>query len=111
MLRARSELDSWVSREAAFLVNNWILLFAALFILFATMFPTLSEAVTGQRLTVGPPFFNKWMPPIVLILLSLTGYGPLTAWRKSTLINLRDSFLIPVGCAIVVGGTVVALGV
>ena len=96
LLRSRNELDSWLSREAAFLVNNWILLFAALFVLFATMFPTLSEAVTGERLTVGPPFFNKWMLPIGLILLFLTGYGPLTAWRKSTLINLRDSFLIPV---------------
>ena len=53
LLRARNELDSWVSREAAFLVNNWILLFAAFFVLFATMFPTLSEAVTGERLTVG----------------------------------------------------------
>src|SRR6478672_3603927 len=54
LLRARTnELDSWVSREAAFLVNNWILLFSAFFVLFATMFPTLSEAVTGERLTVG----------------------------------------------------------
>ena len=111
LLRSRNELDSWVSREAAFLINNWILLFAAVFVLFATMFPTLSEAITGQRLTVGPPFFNKWMLPIGLMLLFLTGYGPLTAWRKSTLINLRDSFLIPGGCALVVGVTVVALGV
>src|SRR5207244_7249286 len=95
LLRSRNELDSWSSREAAFLVNNWILLFAALFVLFATMFPTLSEAVTGQRLTVGPPFFNKWMLPIGLILLLLTGIAPLLAWRKSTLVNLRDSFLWP----------------
>src|SRR6185295_3517657 len=111
LLRSRNELDSWVSREAAFLVNNWILLFAALFVLFATMFPTLSEAVTGERLTVGPPFFNKWMLPIGLILLFLTGYGPLTAWRKSTLINLRDSFLFPAACGLAVGIAVVALGV
>ena len=52
LLRSRNELDSWVSREAAFLVNNWILLFSAFFVLFATMFPTLSEAITGTRLTV-----------------------------------------------------------
>ena len=97
LLKARNELDSWVSREAAFLVNNWILLFSALFVLFATMFPTLSEAVTGNRLTVVAPFFNKWMVPIGLVMLVLTGTGPLLAWRKSTLINLRDSFLFPVG--------------
>ena len=66
LLRARNELDSWLSREAAFLVNNWILLFSAFFVLFATMFPTLSEAITGERLTVAAPFFNKWMVPIGL---------------------------------------------
>src|SRR5712691_10592613 len=59
LLRARNELDSWVSREAAFIVNNWILLFSAFFILFATMFPTLSEAITKTRLTVASPFYNK----------------------------------------------------
>ena len=111
LLRSRNELDSWVSREAAFLANNWILLFSAFFVLFATMFPTLSEALTGERLTVGPPFFNQWMLPIGLALLLLTGVGPLLAWRKSTLINLRDSFLFPVGLAIVVSGALVALGV
>ena len=96
LLQSRHELDSWVSREAAFLANNWILLFAAFFVLFATMFPTLREAVTGERLTVGPPFFNQWMLPIGLVLLFLTGVGPLLAWRKSTLSNLRDQFLWPV---------------
>jgi cytochrome c-type biogenesis protein CcmF len=111
LLKARNEFDSWVSREAAFLANNWILLFAAMFVLFATMFPTLSEAVTGERLTVAAPFFNRWMLPIGLILLLLTGIGPLLAWRKSTLINLRDSFLVPVIVGLAVGGLVVALGV
>ncbi len=110
LLRSRHELDSWVSREAAFLVNNWILLFAALFVLFATMFPTLSEALTGERLTVGPPFFNKWMLPIGLVLLLLTGVGPLLAWRKSTLANLRYQFLWPVTAGVVTAGALAALG-
>src|SRR5216684_4122230 len=87
LLKARNELDSWMSREAAFMVNNWVLLFAALFVLFATMFPTLSEAITGHRLTVAAPFFNKWMVPIGFVLLFLTGVGPLLAWRKSTTKN------------------------
>jgi len=111
LLRSRNELDSWVSREAAFLLNNWILLFSAFFVLFATMFPTLSEAVTKQRITVGPPFFNQWMIPIGLVLLLLTGIGPLLAWRKSTILNLRDQFLFPTLSAVVIGGLVVALGV
>jgi cytochrome c-type biogenesis protein CcmF len=103
LLRARHELDSWLSREAAFLANNWILLFAALFVLFATMFPTLSEALAGERLTVGGAFFNKWMAPIGFALLLLTGAGPLLAWRKSTLSNMRQQFLWPVGFALAVG--------
>ncbi len=111
MLRSRHELDSWVSREAAFLVNNWVLLFAAFFVLFAAMFPTLSEAVRGQRLTVGPPFFNKWMTPIGLVLLFLTGVGPLLAWRKSTLTNLRLQFQWSVIGAVLVGVGVAFLGV
>jgi cytochrome c-type biogenesis protein CcmF len=94
-LRSRATLESWISREAAFTVNNWILLFAAFFILFATMFPTLSEMVTGERITVGPPFFNKWMVPIGLVLLFLTGVGPLIAWRKATVSHLRYQFFWP----------------
>src|SRR5436309_3907784 len=111
LLKARNELDSWVSREAAFLVNNWILLFCALFVLFATMFPTLSEAIRGERLTVSAPFFNKWMLPIGLVLLLLTGVGPLLAWRKSTLSNLRDSFLWPAVTAAVTAVLILAIGV
>lgn len=111
LLRGRHELDSWVSREAAFLANNWILLFSAVFVLFATMFPTISESLMGERLTVGPPFFNKWMLPIGLALLALTGIGPLLAWRKSTVANLRQQFLWPVVSALVVSGVLVALGV
>src|SRR6187399_1862485 len=111
LLRSRHALDSWMSREAAFLANNWILLFSAFFVLFATMFPTLSEAVTGERLTVGPPFFNKWMAPIGLILLLLTGVAPLLAWRKTTLANLRDEFLWPTAAMVGAAGALVAAGV
>jgi cytochrome c-type biogenesis protein CcmF len=111
LLRARNELDSWMSREAAFMMNNWILLFAAMFILFATMFPTIAEAITGERITVGPPFFNKWMLPVGLVLLGLTGVGPLLAWRKSASSILRTQFLWPVVMGVTVAGVLVALGV
>src|SRR5262245_21244581 len=111
LLKARNELDSWASREAAFLLNNWILLFAAMFVLFGTMFPTLSEALRGERLTVAAPFFNKWMAPVGLTLLLLSGVGPLLAWRKSTLKNLRDQFMWPVAAALVTGGGVMGLGI
>jgi cytochrome c-type biogenesis protein CcmF len=110
LLRSRNELDSWLSREAAFMVNNWILLFSAFFILFGTMFPTLSEAITGTRLTVAAPFFNRWMTPIGLILLFLTGVGPLLGWRKSTLVNIRNQFMWPTIFGVVTGGVLLALG-
>src|SRR5262245_25156989 len=111
LLRARNELDSWMSREAAFLVNNWILLFCALFVLFATMFPTLSEAITKHRLTVAAPFYNRWMAPVGLILLFLTGVGPLLAWRKATLVNFRQQFLWPVLSGVIVGSLLMLLGI
>ncbi len=77
LLRSRNELDSWASREAAFLVNNWILLFSAFFVLFGTMFPTLERGGHGRAAHASPqPFFNKWMLPIGLVLLLLTGVGP-----------------------------------
>ncbi len=110
-LRSRGTLESWLSREAAFLVNNWVLLFSAFFILFATMFPTLSEGLTGERITVGPPFFNKWMVPIGLVLLFLTGVGPLIAWRKATASHLRYQFAVPAAAAAIAVGICFAAGV
>src|SRR5262249_54994631 len=74
------------------------------------MFPTLSEAVTGTRLTVATPFYNKWMTPVGLILLFLTGTGPLLAWRKSTLVNIRDQFMWPVLSGLLTGGVLAAFG-
>jgi cytochrome c-type biogenesis protein CcmF len=106
MLRARNELDSWTSREAAFLANNWVLLFAAFFVLFSTMFPTLSEALGQGRKTVAAPFFNKWLTPVGLVLLFLTGVGPLLAWRQSTISSMFNQFLWPT-----VGATVTGVGV
>src|SRR6187431_184654 len=111
LLRSSNQLDSWASREAAFLVNNWILLFSAFFVLFVTMFPTLSEAVTGERITIGPPFFNRWMVPIGLTLLLLTGIGPLLAWRKTTVSNFKYQFMWPTIGALVSTALVAAFGI
>ncbi len=101
LLRSRGQLDSWVSREFAFLVNNWILLSAALFILIATLFPTLSETVTGTRINLAAPFYNLWMVPIGLTLLFLTGVGPLIAWRRATPSHLVDQFAVPISAGFV----------
>ncbi|MBP7778031.1 MAG: cytochrome c biogenesis protein CcsA [Acidobacteria bacterium] len=111
LLKARNELDSWASKEAAFLANNWVLLFSALFVLFATMFPTLTEAITGERLTVGPPFFNTWMTPVGLILLLLTGIGPLLAWRSSSVSVMWHQFKWPIASGVAAGVLTLSLGI
>ncbi|MCB0309141.1 MAG: heme lyase CcmF/NrfE family subunit [Bdellovibrionales bacterium] len=95
-LRSTNVLDSLVSRESAFLFNNLVFVGAAFAILWGTLFPVLSEWVRGTKITVGPPYFNSVMIPIGLVLLFLTGFGPIVGWRKSTLDQLKKSFLVPI---------------
>ncbi|MGF1509422.1 MAG: heme lyase CcmF/NrfE family subunit [Myxococcota bacterium] len=94
-LRPERALESVLSREFAFLANNWILLAAAFFVTFATLFPSLFKGLTGQEVNVGPSFFNVWMIPIGVVLLFLTGIGPLLSWRKSTGRTLVEQFAFP----------------
>ena len=84
-----------VSRESGFLFNNWILLAAVFAVLWGTVFPIISKAVEKETITVGPPFFNKVAVPIGLLLLFLTGAGPLLAWRKTSFQSLKRSFTLP----------------
>jgi cytochrome c-type biogenesis protein CcmF len=94
-LASRGEFESFISREFAFLVNNWILLACAFAVLFLTMLPTISEALDGSRMAVGIEFFNKTMTPLGLVLLFLAGAAPLLAWRRTTRERLRSQFLWP----------------
>jgi cytochrome c-type biogenesis protein CcmF len=105
-LAPKTGLESILSREFAFLVNNWVLLAATFFVTFATVLPSLWKAAVGQEVNVGVPFYNKWMVPIGLTLLCLTGIGPLLSWRKSTGATIRQQFLMP---AIIGGMTFGAL--
>jgi cytochrome c-type biogenesis protein CcmF len=95
-LTADSTLESIVSREASFLFNNLLLVGIAFSVLLGTLFPILSELVTGTKVTMGPPAFNRVNIPLGLALLLLTGIGPLIAWRRSSLPNLRRQFAMPV---------------
>jgi cytochrome c-type biogenesis protein CcmF len=78
-LQAKAELESMVSREAAFLYNNLVLVGICFATLWGVLFPILSEWVKGDKITVGPPFFNAVNGPLGLLLLALTGIGPLDA--------------------------------
>jgi cytochrome c-type biogenesis protein CcmF len=95
-LEARAELESMVSREAAFLYNNLIFVGIAFSVLWGTLFPIITEAVRGEKITVGPPFFNAVNIPLGLLLLLLTGIGPLIAWRRASIANLQRQFVGPV---------------
>ena len=93
-LKSEHRLDSLVSRESSFLFNNLVLLVACFAVLWGTLFPVLSEWVTGSKVTVGPPFFNRVNVPIGLFLVFLTGVGPLLAWRQTSSDSLRRNFLV-----------------
>src|SRR5438874_676589 len=95
LLTAETRLESMVSREASFLFNNLLLIGIAFSVLWGTLFPILSELVQGTKVTVGPPFFHQLNVPLALALLALTGIGPLIAWRRASLPNLRRQFAVP----------------
>jgi cytochrome c-type biogenesis protein CcmF len=95
-LDAKANLESMVSREAAFLYNNVVLVGIAFSVLWGTLFPIITEAVRGEKITVGPPFFNTVNIPLGLTLLLLTGIGPLIAWRRASVANLQRQFATPV---------------
>jgi cytochrome c-type biogenesis protein CcmF len=109
-LDAKAELESMMSREAVFLYNNLVLCGIAFAVLWGTLFPVLSEAVRGAKITVGPPFFNAVNVPLGLLLLALTGIGPLMAWRKPSVSDLRRQFAMPALAGLVVLVALLALG-
>lgn len=109
-LRSENQIESFLSRESAFLFNNLVLLGAAFAVLWGTIFPLVSEAFTGEAVTVGPPFFNRVNIPIGLVLLALTGIGPVIAWRRATKRNLKRNFALPVGTGLLVSGVLFGLG-
>jgi cytochrome c-type biogenesis protein CcmF len=109
-LKSERRLDSVLSRESAFLFNNLLLLVACFAVLWGTMFPVLSNWVEGTKITVGPPFFNNVGIPIGLMLLLLTGVGPLFAWRKTSVESLKKAFLWPVILALLLCVVLLAAG-
>jgi cytochrome c-type biogenesis protein CcmF len=109
-LEATVHLDSLVSREASFLFNNLLLVAIAFSVLWGTLFPMITEAVRGDQITVGPPFFNAVNVPLGLLLLALTGVGPLIAWRRASIENLRRQFTVPVAGGVIAVILLVALG-
>jgi cytochrome c-type biogenesis protein CcmF len=94
-LKSEARLESVISRESSFMFNNLILLASCFAVLWGTLFPVISEAVTGEKISVDAPFFNRINVPIAFGLMLLTGVGPLIAWRRSSMESLRRAFFWP----------------
>ncbi|MEI6792113.1 MAG: heme lyase CcmF/NrfE family subunit [Actinomycetes bacterium] len=107
-LKSASRLDSLLSRESAFLANNLVLVAITFVVLWGTFFPLISEALTGTKEAVGPPWFDQYTVPLVLILVLLSGVGPVIAWRRTSWSRLWRSMRLPaivallvaIGCAV-----------
>jgi cytochrome c-type biogenesis protein CcmF len=109
-LKSEAQLESVVSRESSFLFNNLILLASCFAVLWGTLFPTISEALSGNRIALDAEWYNRLMVPIGLFLLFLTGVGPLFAWRRTSLDSLRRNFQWPGIASLVLVGALVAAG-
>jgi len=110
-LKSEAHLESVISRESSFLFNNLLLLASCFAVLWGTIFPVISEAVTGEKISVDAPFYNRVNVPIGLFLLLLTGVGPLIAWRRSSLESLKKAFMLPGAIGLLTMVVVVASGV
>jgi cytochrome c-type biogenesis protein CcmF len=110
-LKEENEMDSLVSREATFLLNNLILVGAAFATLWGTLFPMVSEVVTGKQVTVAAPFFNQVNGPIFFMLILLMGVCTLIGWRRASLENLARNFVRPFAVALLTAVGLFALGV
>ena len=109
-LRSGSRVESFLSRESAFLFNNLVLLLACLAVLAGTVFPALSELCTGKQITVGPPFFNAINIPLGLLLMLLMGVAPLLLWRQTSGHRLWRNIRLPLLGAAVTLGIALLLG-
>src|SRR6266404_2717410 len=110
LLRARTKLESLVSREATFLYNNLLLVALCLTILWGVIYPLVTQAVRGETRSVSKPYYDFFLHTFGLPLLLLMGIGPLVAWRKASLRSLGKTFLIPFAAAVVTGVALLALG-
>ncbi len=111
LMRSEHRMRSFLSREATFLLNNWLFISIGFAVFWGTIFPILSEAVQGEKISVASPFFNKVTWPLGLALLILTGICPLIAWRKASWKNFRRNFLYPLSAGFITGIVLFALGV
>jgi cytochrome c-type biogenesis protein CcmF len=99
-LRSEASLDSMFSREAMFLLQNLLLVALTLVIFWVTFFPLISEAITGTAISVGPPAFRPFVVPLAIVVVALSGIGPIIPWRRVSAAKLRRNLAFPVAAAL-----------
>ena len=110
LLRAKTRLESLLSREATFLYNNLLLVALCLTILWGVVWPLITEAIRGEPTTVAKPYYDFFLRVFGLPLLLLMGIGPLIAWRRASWRAVAQTFLVPAGIALAAGLGLVAAG-
>src|SRR3954469_13170832 len=110
LLKAKTKLESALSREAAFLYNNLLLVALCLTILWGVLFPIVTQLFKGETRTIGRPYYDFFLRTFGLPLLLLMGIGPLIAWRKTSLLSLMRTLTWPIAAAVVTGVVLVAVG-
>lgn len=100
LMRSGERFESFLSRDVAILLMNLLLIGVAFATFWGTIFPLLTEALNGSRITVGPPYYHKVNGPILLALLAVMGFGPLLTWRGTTRESMKHDFALPLAAAI-----------
>ena len=109
-VRAEHDFESLASRETALILNNYLLTVIALIVLGGTLFPVFSELIQGSRITVGPPFFNDIVGPLLIVLLALIAAGTVLPWRRATNATLLARVRVPLAVLLVAVAALAALG-
>ena len=102
-LRSEKRIDSLISREAVFLINNLLLVALCAAIFWGTFFPLISELFTGEKASLAAPWFDRYTTPLAILLVLFTGIGPLLAWRRVSWASARRVFLVPVAVGLAAG--------
>src|SRR5579859_6270554 len=110
-LKSEAQLEAVISRESSFMFNNLVLLASCFAVLWGTLFPVITEAIMGEKISVDKPFFNRVNIPIGMFLLLLTGVGPLIAWRRSSVESLKKAFMLPALTGVVISLALFVMGV
>ncbi len=110
LLKSAQNLDSMLSREAAFLVNNLLLLAIAFVTLWGTVYPLISRLTSGEEITVARPFYDQVNGPLMLGLVFLMGIGPMLPWRRANWASIRRALVVPLAVGVLTAAVLVAAG-